>query len=345
MIFSVRKTWRILIWLGYMTLLTCFALLCIEYICRAKGMLPWKPIRLNITVTPGGKFCKKHSTLGYADLPGRFTVELPDGYTFVVTHRDNTLRITQPLEAYTTISGKPGIWIFGCSFTHGWALNDYETFPWLLQERLPQYEIVNFGVCGYSTLQSLIRFQEALTNYAPPKIAIIAYASFHDQRNTFLRNRSKEVLPYNRLGQLWQPYARLHGGNLRIASGDGEYRPFPLMKYSAFSHFLEQKYNNIEDYFYESHRVTEAIILEFAKLAQKHAVHLVVAGIYGDAVTHATLSSMTKYGVITGDISVDLNVKENTNLPSDGHPSAKANRAYCEKLFDLLDINYPGVCK
>jgi len=37
-----------------------------------------------------------------------------------------------------------------------------KTFPWLLQERFPQYEVVNFGLNGYSTVQSLIQLREAL---------------------------------------------------------------------------------------------------------------------------------------------------------------------------------------
>jgi hypothetical protein len=36
------------------------------------------------------------------------------------------------------------------------------------------------------------------------------------------------------------------------------------------------------------------------------------------------------------DISVPLTDPENTNAPHDGHPSAKANRAYAEKLVAYL---------
>ena len=42
--------------------------------------------------------------------------------------------------------------------------------------------------------------------------------------------------------------------------------------------------------------------------------------------------------IMTVDISVDLGIKENTNLPYDGHPSAIANQQYARKL-DLFLCN------
>ena len=125
---------------------------------------------------------------------------------------------------------------------------------------------------------------------------------------------------------------------LQIAVG-GKYCPFPLMQYSAFSHFLEQQYNRIEDRLFHSHDVTKAIIAEFAKLAKECGVQLIVAGITSDVATNDTIEYAKTLNLITGDISVDLGVKENRNLPHDGHPSAQANKQYAGKLFDLLKSN------
>jgi hypothetical protein len=41
-------------------------------------------------------------------------------------------------------------------------------------------------------------------------------------------------------------------------------------------------------------------------------------------------------GIDTVDISVDLDIKENTNLPYDNHPSALANQQYAQKLRQPL---------
>ncbi len=336
------------------TMSVSFAVLCFsmfislvsgELFLRVAGYKAWRPDEWNNEkiipplVEPGGKFYQTHHSLGYIHLPGEFKVIYPDGYSFKVTHRTDTLRITHPLETYDSYK-KDEIWIFGCSFTYGWVLNDNETYAWLLQEKMTDYEIVNFGVGGYGTLHSLIQFQEFLKTRKKPVIVIIAYASFHDERNTFLRSRRKVVAAFNKLGPCIQPYARIDKkGEIIYAMANVEYTPFPLMRYSAFIHLIENSYNNIEDRFYHSHEVSKAIIREFFKIAQENDIKLFVAGITSDSTTSDMLQYCQNQGIMTVDISVDLTRKENTMLPHDGHPSPIADRQYADKLAAFLRNN------
>lgn len=305
---------------------------------RWLGYQPWQVKDVKITVEPGGKFFTKHPTLGYTHLPGEFNVTLPDGYDFKVTHRADTLRITHPLDTYSAESSKAEIWIFGCSFTHGWTLNDDETYPWLLQQQLPQYEVVNFGVSGYGTLQSLLQLQEALEKRPKPRLVVIAYASFHDQRNTLLRLRSKQIVPWNTLGSIVQPYATLdNDGNLNYAMAEMTYREFPLMRSSALINFIETTYNyKVEDVFYNSHAVTQAIIKAFQRLAQERGIKVVVVGLLSDRLTADTLAFSEREGIPTADISVDLSIRAHRNWPHDPHPSPTANQLYAQKLAAFL---------
>ena len=189
-----------------------------ELLARLTGIRPWDNADLQIQVAPGGRLFTPHPTRGYAQLPGAFVVTLPDGYSFALTHLPSGLRITHPLASYTETRSKPEIWIMGCSFTHGWSLNDQDTYPWLLQARLPEYEVVNYGVEGYGTLHVLLQLREALTTQPAPRVVVYAYASLHDERNTFLRNRRKTIVSRKRLGPLVQPYVRLdRHGRLRPA--------------------------------------------------------------------------------------------------------------------------------
>lgn len=307
----------------------------VETVVRLQGHRSWQPHGISVQVHPGGKYSRRHPTLGYSTIPGSFTVTLYDGYSFKTTHLPNTLRITKPLKEYRFDRRRPGIWIFGGSFTYGATLDDEETYPWLLQERLPQYDVVNFGVNGYGTIHSLIQFREALETQSPPEVAIVAYGFFHDERNTFLRIRRKAVAPWNKLGPLVQPYARIRrDGMLDYFLADVEYREFPLMRYSAFVHYLEQRYNQIEDRYYHSHQVSRLIITEMHNLAMEAGCQLVVAGIYRGS--DAMLNYARRGGLHTVDISVDLSEKSNNNLPHDAHPSALANEQYADKLEAFL---------
>lgn len=309
-----------------------------ELALRGLGYQPWQVQDVKIAVEPGGKFFAKHPTLGYTHLPGEFKVTLPDDYAFKVTHRADTLRITHPLETYAVESSKDEIWIFGCSFTHGWTLNDDETYPWLLQQQLPEVEVVNFGVSGYGTLQSMLQFQEALEKRPKPRLVVIAYASFHDQRNTLLRLRSKQMVPWNKLGPIVQPYAALDStGNLNYAMAEMTYREFPLMRTSALMNFIETTYDyKVEDAFYNSHAVTQAIIKAFQRLAQEHGSEVVVVGLLSDRLTADTLAFSEPEGIPTADISVDLSIRAHRNWPHDPHPSPAANQQYAQKLAVFL---------
>ena len=303
-----------------------------ELILRLEGVHPWQKVKLRIQVSPSGTFFVRHPTLGYSHIPGEFTVTLGTGYAFHVTHLPNTLRITHALDNDKGVRQKEEIWIFGCSFTHGWSLNDEETFPWVLQEWFPEYEVVNFGVSGYGTIHSLIQFRNELT-MRRPKVAVLAYAAFHDSRNTFLREQRKVIAPWNKLGPLVQPYARFDGeGNLQYSMAQVEYTEFPLMRYLALVHFIEIQYNQFETRSIRSHAISEALVKEMARLANQHDVKFVVAGILSDPATLAMLHFAQENGIPSVDIAVDLGVNEHTNAPHDGHPSALANKKYADKL-------------
>ena len=153
------------------TLCAIFAVLMFgvgEVALRVTGQMPWQPSGQNPYVEGGGKAFLKHATLGYTHVPGKMTFTLWDGYTFTVTHGPDTLRITRPADSPKNVSALEEIWVFGCSFTHGWSVNDDETYPWLLDEMLSNYRVVNFGVTGYGTLHSLIQLQENLAKRASP---------------------------------------------------------------------------------------------------------------------------------------------------------------------------------
>jgi hypothetical protein len=310
-----------------------------EAFARLKGYRPWTPSQDRpVRVQPGDRFGAPDARLGNVYLPGRFVVTLPDGHSFRMTHGDDGLRITRPLSSGTRVPSARQVWIFGCSYTHGWSLNDEETYPWLLQERLPHHDVVNFGVGGYGTLQSLIQFREALEKRPAPEVAVLAYGSFHDARNTLNRYRMKGVTPPPGRERVRLPCARLDPqGRLEIFSVDADYyRPWPLQGTLAFVQFLEESANRRELLSVGSHAIAKAIVDEFKKLADAHGSRLVVAGIFRSPDT----ADMLRYARSEGIPSVDISVRdapEFQNLPHDAHPNALANRRFAERLGRYLE--------
>ena len=322
--------------LGFTVILTLAAA---EFLARLIGIRPWTNEDLGIHVAPGGRLFTPHPALGYAQLPGSFVVTLRDGYSFALTHLPSGHRITHPLATYTHTRSKPEIWIFGCSFTHGWSLQDQETYPWLLQARLPDHEVLNYGVEGYGTLHVLIQLWEALATQPPPHLVIYAYTSLHDERNTFLRKRRKYVAPWNRLGPLGQPYARLTpDGTLHYGFAPVAFTPWPLMSTSALVHFGEMLYDQLEDRWARSHEVSKRLLLEVAALTQRTQSQFLLATIAEDASSRKMLAFARSKGLMAVDISVDSSRPEYRNLPHDSHPSPLANVSYAEGLESFVRI-------
>src|SRR5262249_55624405 len=121
-----------------------------ELVVREKGHRPWLSPVPYVAIQPAGNYFRPDPVVGYLPRPGRTMIELPGQFSFSMTHLSNGLRITHSLDTYPS-SSKKALWIFGCSFTHGWSLNDEQTYPWLIQQNFPEYDVVNFGVEAYST--------------------------------------------------------------------------------------------------------------------------------------------------------------------------------------------------
>ena len=292
-----------------------------------------------LRLEPAKNYYRKDAALGYLPEPGTFKITLPGPYSFMITHSQNGLRITRPLDTDLGNRRKE-IWIFGCSFTEGWTLNDEETYPWILQEQIKNYEVVNFGVGGYGTLQSLIQFREALKDGRKPAVVVVSYASFHDRRNTLARSWMKTRVTHDisqQLSDVQLPYMNWPSNHKpELLYQPIEYHEVPLARYSALANTLDETYNRIVDQTDHSHDVSKAIIEDFAELCKAHQVDFIVAGIVSDGPTAEMLEYCKSRGITTVDISVDLNIKENTNLPYDNHPSRLADRQYAQKLRPVI---------
>lgn len=309
-----------------------------EVLLRTFGFKPW-PAQKQIRIEPGGRWVRPHPVLGYSLIPGKFKVTFPSGYSCTMTHSEDGHRITHPPVLGSGQSPKGEIWVFGCSFTYSLSLNDDETYAWQLQERLPEYEIINFGVSGYGTLQALLQFREALKRGTKPRAVIYAYASFHDERNTFLTKRRVAAgRGIEEMLSIHLPYVRFdREGKLIYLTIDAKPKGLPFVYHSALMRLLEEKLFNLEDYYAHSHEVTKVLIRDFHQLAQENGVEFAVAGIDRDS--REMLRYLRDCGIKTVDISVNLDGKENRNWPHDSHPNAQANQKYAENLERSLKQN------
>jgi len=301
-----------------------------EGLARLRGHRPWTPQAAELLVEPGGRLYRSDPALGYQMRPGRYTVRFPTGTSFDITHGADALRRVRP-PGREAPPGAPGLWIFGCSFSYGWGVDDQATYPWQLQLRLPDWDVVNFSVNGYGTLQSLLQLERALQERPPPAVVVLAYAAFHDERNTFLRRRQKRVAPFSQLGPLVQPFARLgEGGELTVEMAEVSYREWPGMRRFSLVHSAERLWNQLEAGRVDSAAVTRAVVERFVAIAREAGARVIVAGIagrFGPMLEHAAA-----HGAEPLVLAVDLGEPGMRNPPPDAHPSPRAHAQYTARL-------------
>jgi lysophospholipase L1-like esterase len=162
----------------------------------------------------------------------------------------------------------------GCSFTFGLGVDDDSTWPWLLQERLTGYEVVNAAISGYGTDQALLAAERVVRQSAGPvRLVALGLGDFQIERNRATQ------------GVIYYPYPL--GKPLYIADGDGLqsrglvrfWYPGSLLERSALFMAMTNRVANLVNRV-PSHdgarEVTARLIAEFSKRFAERGARLVV---------------------------------------------------------------------
>ena len=120
-------------------------------------------------------------TLGWRHRPnqnGRF--EFQDFSVEVATNSEGLRDNEHPL---TRVPGKKRILLLGDSATWGFGVEQWETFGELLEQRRPDWEVINAGVSGYGTDQEYLYYKTRGFAYEPDIVVMVF--SGNDPENNF----------------------------------------------------------------------------------------------------------------------------------------------------------------
>ncbi len=112
--------------------------------------------------------------LGFTTLPGRYRVrEVLEKQT----HEFDLTVVAKGRRAssYQPVNASKRMFILGDSFAFGWGLDDEHTVPWLLQTRLPDFEIVNMALNSYSAVQAMLLLKRATPALNSGDVVIVMY--------------------------------------------------------------------------------------------------------------------------------------------------------------------------
>lgn len=112
--------------------------------------------------------------LGFTTLPGRYRLR---EFLDEQTHEFDLTVVAKGRRAssYQPVNASRRIFILGDSFAFGWGLDDEHTVPWLLQTRLPDFEIVNMALNSYSAVQAMLLLQRTTPALNSGDVVIFMY--------------------------------------------------------------------------------------------------------------------------------------------------------------------------
>jgi len=174
----------------------------------------------------------------------------------------------------------PMIVATGCSFTFGQGINDADTWPWLLQEQLPDYQVVNVAAMGYGTDQALLAAERDIARHpGQVRTVVLGFGVFQIDRNRCPQSWLATTCPYGK------PLFVRTGDEVRYR-GQIKFRSMGTILDSVVDHslFLSAIANLVTDrvvYRIEPHdgarQLTADLMIEFARRFEQHGVQLVVA--------------------------------------------------------------------
>ena len=333
--------------LYYIYLLLIFAP-CLELALRILQYEPYRQEEFLIQSHPT-QCLIPHPKLGFALNPGTFEVQINQAKPYTVTHGSDSLRITH---ASMLPDSLEKIFLLGCSYTYGMGVNDVESFPYLLQEAFPNYQIKNFGVPGFGNVQSYLQLEAEINKGNIPELVILNLVDFHLERNAltpdyrknlhmgFARS-SEEIKDKMKPGRI--PFILSSEEELIFAweSWDSVYHKWRGREALASINLFQSIADRWEREELDPRSTSLQLFAAFQALCEKHEIIFCISNLRANKTSEELLEAISELGIDTLDMGLNLLSKDFSSLPEDSHPNTSAHRHYFKKISGYLRKNLP----
>lgn len=265
--------------------------------------------------------------LGWRPKPGVYTLPAYDwsGAAHVTIRADRSRATGAPPEQ------TPELVFIGCSFTFGWGVTDEETFAGVLQQRRPQWRVMNLGVPAYGGYQSMLRLEQLLASGVKPKRVLYGYMQGHEMRNIAHPVWTYMIEKYSTQGMVAVPYPTLDANGQLVRHPPERYPGWPLRSYLALVPLLEQQWAIFarHDRIEQRMDIADRIILDMWQLCRAHGIE------FGVVLLQAQPAWKDHYARLLGSrdirlIDCDIPPTADLVVPHDGHPNARAHGMYAD---------------
>jgi hypothetical protein len=329
-------------------LYTIFILISTLVICevglRLLGYQVDTPPKINLKFAPTNCF-KTDSVWGIRLEPGKYQVTINEGLSYGVTHNNQGERICLNTPGTEVL---PEWWFLGCSMTYGMGVDDSCTYPYQLQQALPQKRLRNLAIPGTGGLHQYLRLKKALESGQQPEAVFYSYIDFHDSRNVFSSSTADVIgigVATNKRPQgssFWgYAYARKQNETYPIQLKDlsKQRAKLPGTRYLALCNAIQKMIDHKNDARLSMEEVSRHFLLEAYRLCKTRGISFAVVFMRSGGANDSMRQFCATQKIRVIDISVDFSNPAMTNLPYDPHPSPQAHGMMAEKFLSQLREN------
>ena len=160
----------------------------------------------------------------------------------------------------------------GGSLTQGWAVDDKETFAFILQKKIKNYEILNFGVGGYGGYQSLLMLEKIFKDKNNIKNVFYGFIPHHEVRNVAAGSWLYLLNNFSSRGIVNVPFASLNKDGTLSRNKPTKYFKLPFGENSSLIAKIEKKIMKLNSFNRERDKtlISLMIIQEMNDLSKKN---------------------------------------------------------------------------
>lgn len=333
---------RLVSGLKWTFLYTIITLALLEGLLWIMGYRPYSNEDYHVNAKPGNPYVADNK-LGIRLNPGTFELTLNKHVKFEATHTEQGTRYI-PGTVNDTFEN---VVFLGCSFTYGYGVNDNESFPALIQDERPEWNITNRAVVGYGTAQHLLQLRDLLKN-DPPECVILCLSSVHFIRTVLSQEyRANLHIGYrrsssdvdNRMSGARFPYFDNCKRKVKHVAWNSLYSELPGRYWLASANFLQGILERGREPDCNPVEVTACLIREMKERCSKLKIPFGVVCLDKSHQTVALKKQLPE--VQWKNVGFSFKNKKYTHLPYDSHPNAAGHKKIARSVLPFIE-NLPG---
>jgi len=167
----------------------------------------------------------------------------------------------------------------GCSFTFGQGIDDQDTWPWLLQQLLPNDHVVNVAAMGYGTDQALLAAEQEVSRLPRDvRTVVLGFGDFQIERNRCPQSWLSTLYPFGKPRYVLQDDKLQDKGLIKLWSLGSVLDNMidHSVLFSRVANLVADRLVYRIDQHDSARSLTVALITDFARRFQARGINLVV---------------------------------------------------------------------